>query len=155
MKMTVRFEGGKELAAALNSLPPRVRGSKAREVLRDAAEPMRALMGKLAPREPGPPDMADSMTISNVRKVDGARTDDKSQAVAVGPSKDAYYAKFQEFGTVHHSAQPFARPAFDSEAGKALKEIGRRLWVELAARGIGRSVTGSGPISGGEGGSVL
>jgi hypothetical protein len=44
-----------------------------------------------------------------------------------------------EFGWVNHpDAHPFARPAFDTEAPKALTEIGRRLWTELAGKGVTR-----------------
>lgn len=155
MKVSFRIEGGKELADALNRLPARVGARVKREVLKDIAEPMRARMGQFAPRAPGAPDIADNMVISNARFVGGEKTDAHMQAVAVGPATGFYYSVFLEYGTVHMSAQPFARPAFDAEAPKALQELSRRLWVELAGRGIGRTGTSSGPISGGSGGSTL
>jgi len=155
----LRLEGGKELAAALNSLPARVRKSTLTEVLKDAAEPMRKSMAKNAPRAEGAPDIADNMVISSVRSIKGEegtfKTDEFSAAVAVGPSKGFHYGFFLEFGTVKMSARSFARPAFDSNAAKALKDIGRRLWVELAGRGVSRTGTSTGPTVGGPGGETL
>lgn len=161
MKFTVKFEGGKELAAALNQLPSRVSRRVLLEVLTDVAEPVRARMGQLAPREPGAPDLADNMVISQARRigsVEGGQwvsSEPTQAAVAVGPSKEFFYGLYQEYGTSRHGAQPFGRPAFDSEAPKALSEIGRRLWVELAARGISRLANVPGSLTGGPGGSSL
>lgn len=63
---------------------------------------------------------------------------------------------FQEFGTSRHGAQPFARPAFDTEAPKALGIMGRVFWTILASKGISRATrTSAGPISGGSRGSLL
>lgn len=114
------------------------------------------------------------MVVSPVSRVLGERNDDKRQAVAVGPARlltgahsvigrdgshrtigYSFYSLFQEFGTIHHAAQPFARPAFDETAKTSLGIIGKAAWRELAGRGIGRSHSSRGPISGGEGGSTL
>lgn len=157
MKFTVRFEGGAELAKALNQLPPKVSRRVLLEVLKDVAEPMRAAMAMKAPREPGAPDLADNMAVSvanRIGSVGGGKwqaAGETQAAVAVGPAKGFFYGIYQEFGTVRHGAQPFARPAFDSHAPKALTEIGRRLWVELAAKGISRTAGSlSGAIDEGE-----
>lgn len=150
MKVTWRFEGGKELAAALQSLPDRVSRKIQREVLKDIAEPMRARAAQMAPRgDPKAPNLADEMNIGN------ARSDDGSVAVSVGPAPTAYYGRFVEFGTINMSARPFLRPAFDSTAPQALVELGKRLWVELAGRGVSRVGSASGPIMGGPGGDTL
>lgn len=53
---------------------------------------------------------------------------------------------FQEFGTVHHSAQPFVRPAFDGGVSRALSDLARSMWSALASRGISRTVTRDAPI---------
>jgi HK97 gp10 family phage protein len=140
--MPLKFEGGEALAKALGSLSQGVSRRIQREVLKDAAEPMRREMAILAPHEPGAPDLRDSMTISSARG-----EDEQEVAVAVGPSKAGFYGSFQEFGTAHHSAQPFARPAFDAKASESLRLIGQGLWRELAAKGVGRARTVEGPIS--------
>lgn len=147
MKVSWKMEGGPELAAALNGLPKRVRKNVLREVLTDVGEPMRRRMGALAPRDPGAPDLADNIVISPSTRagVDESgvslKADEFQAAVAIGPARGFFYGLYQEFGTIHHGPQPFARPAFDADAPKAVTEIGRRLWVELAGRGISRSGT--------------
>lgn len=143
MKASFHVAGGSLLARGLAGLPERVSKTVQRQALRAAAEPMRDAMAKLAPQEPGKPDLRDSMTISNARG--GEHIFDEEVAVAVGPSRAGFYGIFQEFGTIHHGAQPFARPAFDQNVRKALDILSKFLWAALAKRR--GSVTGiqSGP----------
>jgi HK97 gp10 family phage protein len=143
--MGLTFEGGPALAKALASLSQGVSRRIQREVLREAAEPMRREMAVLAPHEPGAPDLRESMTISPAKG-----EDEQEVAVAVGPSRKAFYGSFQEFGTAHHGAQPFARPAFDSKVSTSLDLIGKGLWRELAGKGIGRARTIQTPVQGEE-----
>lgn len=156
--MQMRIEGGMELVAAIRQLPSRVGKRMLTEALKDAAEPMRERMGELAPRAPGAPDLADNIVISTTTRVantvDGfsERTDDQVAAVAVGPAKGFFYGFFQEFGTIWHGAQPFARPAFDSESPQVLVVLARALWAALAGKGISRSRSVSGGVT--EGGST-
>lgn len=161
MKFSMRFDGGAELAAVLNALPPRVAGLMLREALVDGAEPMRARMRQLAPHAPGAPDLRENIGISATRRIGsvaGGRWEvklDSQQAVAVGPTRDFFWGIYQEFGTVHHGAQPFMRPSFDTEAPGALAIIAQRLWTALAARGISRSVSQPMPVMAGGGGRNL
>lgn len=145
----MRFEGGKELAAALAAMPARLSRTVQLDALRTGAEPMRRAMERKAPRSDVPPHMADTMTVSNARVEGGAA------AVAVGPSKRGFYGSFVEFGTSRMSAEPFARPAFDETVPVSLAEVGRALWVALASRGVSRSAQGEGPVVGGSGGGGL
>lgn len=157
--IAVRLEGGQALAENLRSLSKRVRRNVLIEALTDAAEPMRRRMATLAPREPGAPDMADHIAVQPLTaaqlRAAGEAADEFKAGVAVGPEKPFYYGFYQEFGTVRHGAQPFARPAFDSEGGGALGKLAASLWTELAARGFSRSSTVDAPVSGGPGGSTL
>jgi HK97 gp10 family phage protein len=67
--------------------------------------------------------------------VNGESIDRLTQtAVAVGPTKDYFYGYFQEFGTAHHGAQPWARPGFDEGKDEALAIIGREAWAAIAAK---------------------
>lgn len=142
--MSVRFEGGAELSRALAGLSQRVSKSIVKEVLMDVAEPMRASAARLAPREPGAPDIADNIVVAAQRSKAG-RTSETT--VAYGPAKGFFYGYYQEWGTSRHGAQPFMRPSFDAGTAKALSEISRRLWVELAGRGINPSMrTGGGGL---------
>jgi len=148
--ITVTFTGGVELAATLEKLPQRVSTRIQREALMDAAEPMRKRMAQLAPFEPGKPDLRDAMTISAARG-----TDVRETAVAVGPSKAGFYGSFLELGTKFLQARPFVRPAFDENVQRSLALIGAAMWTALAARGIGRSATSSGPVQSGGGRGLL
>lgn len=135
----MHFEGGEELAAALDRLSTRVSRRLLREALIEGAEPIRRRAGHLAPRAPGAPDLADNIGISVSRSEDEA-------TIAVGPTQGFFYGLFQEYGTVHHRAQPFMRPAFESEANRALGIVGQALWRELAGRGVSRSGSVDGPM---------
>lgn len=141
--ITVRMEGADKLARALRELPTRVNRSVQRDALMAAAEPIRAAAASMAPRAPGAPDLADNISIS------GARPDDGSVGVAIGPSKNFFYGQFQEFGTSRHAAHPFMRPAWDQESGRSLRTITSALWNALLRRGVG-----SGRASGGGGGTL-
>ena len=142
---SLRFDGGQQLAKGLNALWASVRGKVLREALRDAAEPMRESMGQLAPREPGKPDIADSMVISRITSIgdvnggQAERKNETEEAVAVGPSRGFFYGKFLEFGTVKMSARPFMRPAFDRDAPKGLRILADSLWRALIGRGVAGS----------------
>lgn len=157
MKMSMRFEGGRELAAALRGLRPRLSASVQREALRDVAEPMRAHMERLAPRAPGAPDMADHIVISRTLKRD--ELSDTEVGVRIGPDgrrKRFFYAHFQEWGTARHAAQPFMRPSFDAHVRSIPAKLAAILWRALAGRGVQRPTQmGSGPVIGGPGGGSL
>lgn len=148
MKFAMKFEGGDELAKALANLPLRVGKRFLREALEQGGEPIRRSMEAKAPRgDPAAPNLADSMVISTARTGDMA-------AVAIGPSRNVTYGIHQEFGTTRHGAQPFARPAFDSDAPRALPIIAQAAWTELASRGISRS-TDAPSVPSGPGSSLL
>ena len=40
-------------------------------------------------------------------------------------------AHLQEFGTRHHPAQPFMRPAFDAEGRKTLDRLATEMWADI------------------------
>lgn len=142
---SMRMEGGDQLAANLAQLSTRLSKSILREALLDGGEPIRTLVARNAPREPGAPDLADHIVIAAVR-------DQESQAsVGIGPdSKQFFYDWFQEFGTARHGAQPMYRPALDEKAPAALDIIGQELWRQLTARGFGvRTASAPSPVSSG------
>ena len=128
--ISVRFAGGRELADALRKLPSeRITRGVLRNALKQAAEPMREDMRTLAPLEPGAPDLRESMVISPATRRDDVKPGEVG--MIVGPSRSRFYGFFQEFGTVHHGAQPFARPAFDQNVQKSLGILAAALWVAI------------------------
>jgi HK97 gp10 family phage protein len=139
----MKLEGGQQFAKALEALPFTKQRGVLTKMLKKAAEPMRQRMEDKAPREPGKPDLADNMIIQSVSKIDDgseleARSlEDSEVAVAVGPSKDSWYAHFPEFGTAPHGnhpgtpPQPYARPAFDETQDDVLRSLQDDIWAHL------------------------
>lgn len=124
--ISVKLEGASQLLAKLNEMSRPASRQAQREMLRNAAEPIRRGMAVFAPHEPGKPDLRDEMVISNAQGQDGQEV-----AVAVGPSRAGFYGSFQEFGTSRHAAQPFARPAFDKHAPDALDILADEIWFSI------------------------
>jgi hypothetical protein len=140
MNVSVRFEGGAQLARTLNEMPGRVSTSVMREALRSVvAPPIRDRASSLVRRAPGEPDLADHIVIST------GRGDAKTAAIVVGPSKAtrsdqnrtfAVQGRLMEFGFRGHMF-PFLRPAFDQSAQATLKAFGAALWDALIRKGFG------------------
>lgn len=170
----MKISGGPQFAKALQALPFEKSRGLLVKILKHAAEPVRERMEQLAPVEPGKPDLKDAIVVQSVRKIDDgteleARVlDDSEAAVAIGPSKDAFYGIFQEYGVAPHGThpgnrpQPFARPAWDEQQLTALKIVQDDIWAHLrntavrSPSGRGESFSGTtasssasiGPVSG-------
>lgn len=136
--ISLRFEGGQELAAALAGLSARVSQSVVSGALLEAGEPMRTVITRIAPRRPGAPDLADNILLSPLRRRSSDEAGDVS--VGLGVPRAFFYDWFVEYGTVHMGSHPFWRPGFDSTVQSSIGIVGRAMWRELASRGIGRSV---------------
>jgi HK97 gp10 family phage protein len=106
-----------ELQAKLQELAATANDKRTQQrALKTAAKPIRDTASRLAPRRTG--RLASSIVITET-----------SSGVAVGT--DVPYAGPVEFGTVHQSAQPFIRPALDSEGDRAIDEVGREMWQSI------------------------
>lgn len=138
MVTTVKIEGLAELDQQLANLTKAAGKGVLRRSLKKAAKPMADRMSDLAPRGTTATDqLAESITIGTRLSSRQARMhrkmfrDDRASVeMFVGPGPDPA-AWNQEFGNVNHGAQPFARPAFDSEVKPTLDRLGRLLWEEL------------------------
>ena len=77
------------------------------------------------------------------RKTKGAPS---SAAVTIGPTKDAFWGLFQEFGTRFHPPHPWLRPAFEASKRLALDKTGKSLGmkIEKAAEKLAGSFAKSG-----------
>lgn len=105
MQVTGQIEGLDELAKNLDKLKPSFERTTLRTALRNAAKPVVKLMRRFAPVERG-----------DLKK--GIRSKAKVQRngfgyVDIGPTRDLFYAGFQELGTSEFSANPFMRPALE------------------------------------------
>lgn len=85
------------------------------------AKLVRDVASDLAPRDTG--ELAEEMTT----RVSGSQSDVHEASVDVGPSKNAFYGMFQEFGTVKQAAQPFLEPAFEQTKEQASQIVKDRL----------------------------
>jgi HK97 gp10 family phage protein len=129
--VTLKFEGGSELAAALSELSLKLSSRLLREVLAEAGEPIRKTASSLAPRRSPAPNIADNIAISR------AQTEDQA-AVKIGPAKGFAYGLPLEIGTRKMQAHPFLRPAFEANRDRSLGIVRDALWRELAGKGIQR-----------------
>lgn len=158
-KDVVTIDGLSDLDKALGELPKSTARGVLHRVLRKAAAPMAAEAQRLAPDDPasGAPDLHTSIDVSTklknptgkseyaaVMRSGGTkaeagaamraarRASNKSFAeIYVGPGKGGAHGVLQEFGTVHHGAQPFMRPAWDGNRDRALDIIADELGGEI------------------------
>lgn len=122
MKFSHKMTGYDDLVKRLRALPVAVRRDVSVAALIHAGEPMRAEEAALAPRSKGKgPHMADHVVIAETRF--GGDPGPDVTTVAIGPTKEFFYAEWQEHGTAHHPAHPFKRPAFDSQKGAVKKRL--------------------------------
>lgn len=155
--LKVSVEGLRELDRALAELPKATARNTLHRVLKRAAQPIADAMAANAPVDTGKlkASIAISTKIRNtmgsaeyaeamrqglgkaaassaLRAARRANPSQKSFAeVYVGPAKGGAHGRLQEFGTVHHKPQPFARPAWDQEQDNALAIITRDLGDEI------------------------
>jgi HK97 gp10 family phage protein len=103
-------------------------GSEGRKIenkaLKEAGAVMKEAIQNETPVRTG--KLKESITVSGVRTQDGVKY------VAVGPSKEAYYGKFLELGTVKMRAKPFMAPGYENGKDRATATIKEEL-----RRGLG------------------
>lgn len=131
MRTTVKFEGGRELEAALSKLPASIGKPVLRRVSKAALKPVEDTARSLAPVADG--QLRDSIVTSTrltPRQAKAAKREGKSSIeMYTGTKNEA--AVPQEFGTVNHAAQPFMRPAWDANKEGVLRHVGEQLGGEI------------------------
>lgn len=130
MKVTVKFEGGRELDAALSQFTPTKRRSIGRKALDEAGEIVAKSMRSKVAVDTG--NLRESIDVSGqlAKTIRSKPTKVAEQERYIGP--DSRPAAVQtEFGNEHQAAQPFARPAFDETKDEVLKRIGDELWIGI------------------------
>lgn len=131
MAEIVKFTGGKELEAVLQELPKATGRNALNRGLTRVAEPVRQKWEADAPRRTGA--LAESVVVGKQltrrQKSDAKKDGTYFAEVHVGTSHRAGIP--QEYGTVDHPAQPSGRPAWESEKGQALENMGKFLWEEI------------------------
>ncbi|HEV7344265.1 MAG TPA: HK97-gp10 family putative phage morphogenesis protein [Devosia sp.] len=130
MKVTVDFEGGKQLDDALGQFTASKRRAIGRVALDKAGEITAKSMRAKAPVEEG--NLRESIDVSGslTPSAKTSHTKGSDQERFIGPDSRPS-AVTQEFGTVNHPPQPFARPAWDETKDEVLKRIGEELWLGI------------------------
>lgn len=138
--MKVQVSGLKDLDRQLERLKPATGKAALRRSLRRVAEPIAERMRDYAPDDPATAnlDLVGSIGVGTKlsRRQRGLhrkmfRSDKASVEMFVGAGKIGH-AHLQEFGTRHHAAQPFARPAWDIERATILDRLAKDLSAEIA-----------------------
>lgn len=123
MKLTAKISGIEELSRKLDRIVASVDGRKQGDALMDAAEPILTRMQQLVPVRSG--DLRESLAIT---------MGDDGLTVRIGPvGQVAWRAHFVELGTVNMPAEPFIRPAFDSENDNVTTMVGKQLGSTILA----------------------
>lgn len=87
------------------------------------AEPIRQVASEKAPKRTG---FLSKNIVKSLLEADQDHAD-----VAIHPTKEAFYGRYQEVGTKHHRSRPFLRPAIDEQ-----KEESIRVSAEVLRAGI-------------------
>lgn len=132
MKTSCKFEGGRELEAALAEFKRPMAKGVGRRALKKAADPILTAYkagttvksGRLVESEVIGTKLNKRQTRLN-RKMGPSEVE-----VHVGTTDPAGIQ--EEFGNAHQAAHPSLRPAWDAEGGeKALDRIGDELWTDI------------------------
>lgn len=145
------LSGFRELAAALRELGPRVAKNALRRSVSSGAAVIRDAAKSNAPEDTGKlkraigikrsKDARGEMSAKYQVFVRQAKNGSIGQKNVKAYGKfDAFYARWIEFGTSKMPAQPFLRPAFESQKENAVESIKEKLTdgVQKAAEELGR-----------------
>lgn len=137
MSVSMKLEGFAELERELDRIG-KVTAQKAslRRALRKSAQPLADLAQQKAPRgdtETLAPSISVSTKLSKRQASKHRRMfkDDRAAVemfVGAGPLSSAHT---QEFGTIHHPAQPFLRPAWDEDKKALLDRLKAEIWADI------------------------
>ena len=130
MKVRVRFEGGRELDAALNQFTAAKRRAIGRVALDNAGEITAKAARSLAPVDSG--GLRESIDVSGTlsRAQKAEHTKKAEQERFIGPDSRPQ-GHLREFGSDGNAPEPFMRPAWDQTKGEVLDRIGDELWVGI------------------------
>jgi HK97 gp10 family phage protein len=131
-KVSFRFEGGREVMAALRSLPDATAKNILRRVMKARAQPMADIAAAKAPKLTGA--LQKSVTVgtklSRNQKSKHVKADPHDVEMFVGAGS-LPQAHLEEFGGPNNQPTPFMRPALDTGADKYVAGIKQDLWREI------------------------
>ncbi len=137
MKLNFKIEGGKELQRNLTALPKQVERKVVMGALRKAAKPLIAEARARVPVKTGRLRASIGVRAARIRG---------GLAVHIGAGarkvrgRQIRHGHLIEFGTRHHAAFPFLRPAFEDVREEMTRVLGRELGrgIETEATKLGR-----------------
>lgn len=112
------FKNAAELEKKFNQHGHAVRRQLLTKATKAGAELIQKRAEELAPRDTG------QLAESELVRIDSSQSSAAEVVAKIGPSKDSFYGFFQEFGTAHHAAQPFLKPALEQTQAKAIEVSG-------------------------------
>lgn len=126
-KRTIEVEVERRLLENLGRLKQEIAAQILSEAVKKGAELVCEDARQRVPRQTG--------TLARSLMVDEPKVIKDGVEVAIGPSKEGWYAHFVEMGTKHSQAQPFLRPAL-----RAQKDAAERVIADMVRAGIERVV---------------
>jgi HK97 gp10 family phage protein len=142
MRMTVQFEGGRELSAALRTLGEESTKT-GRKALRLTAKELQAELVAAAPRQAGGASTKSKrlrdgtvarysygQLFENIRVRERAAQRDNTIVMEVSTGR-AFWGRFLEFGTSKMAARPWFRPVWDRMQNRLIGTLGQTLKVEI------------------------
>lgn len=141
MAERIQVLGLRELGVAMQGLSDDMRTKVARQAVAAGAGVVRKAARDKAPVDSG--NLKASLIMKRVKETNlteeyivtprkGRTRDVKAAKRGQGKlGKDAYYARFVEFGTVKAPAQPFMRPALEDNVQRATQAIADRLRARI------------------------
>jgi HK97 gp10 family phage protein len=130
VKVNFKFEGGKEIAAAMKELGVSASGRIVRSALNRSANVVTKRAKELVPVDSG------ELRRAIAKRLRRARRGSDKQTVLVGIERPtSRRAHFAEFGTSRSAAHPFLRPSLDESAAEVL-----RVQQEAMRAGLEREV---------------
>ncbi len=142
MRSKSMTEQSRALAKRLEAIPAEI-VQEVRPALIKGAHEVQDMIEALAPEDQG--DLVGSVAVTGpgattpaYAEGGGKRTAGPNQALVTVGNEDVRHGHLQEFGTVHHEAQPFLRPGVRIALPKAKRRIIRAINKALKAAGAKR-----------------
>lgn len=115
------IKGLEQFEAQLKKLSLVVQREKLLGAVMEGAEVIREAFEEAAPRLSG--ELAENMVISKVL----SETTAAQAVVKIGAASKVFYGYFDEYGTAHQQAEPFAIPAFERVQAEAEEKVAKAL----------------------------
>lgn len=132
----VKFEGGKELEAALAKLPAKVSAAVLRSALMKGGKPMFERITDLYLETWQPDRRSSEEAIARNIRISPVEDQAGAPSVAIGPAENFAFDTLREFGTSGKAARPFYRPGFDEKQDETIKVTGDVIWEQIKAIGV-------------------